>query len=236
VVEHLLVAVWRAPTVSLDACRSRVLGEWVPEAVAHEALRTLTVSLAEDDQGAYAREPDAHGLVPTVDVVCRIGLERAHDLDDIPARDLFHPFARRVEAWRVDLHRPLTWERTWPDGERAPGVKMVSFMRRADGLTHQQFVRHWTERHAPLARRHHVGLWNYTQNVVRRAYTPGGGRIDGIAELHFRSRADFEERFFDSDEGRAVIMEDVRRFMGPPGPETALMSELPVRTDDAPGR
>ena len=71
---------------------------------------------------------------------------------------------------------------------------MVSFMRRAEGLSHGQFVRHWTEKHTPLARAHHVGSWNYTQNVVRRAYTPGGDAIDGIAELHFRTRADFEER------------------------------------------
>jgi uncharacterized protein (TIGR02118 family) len=119
--------------------------------------------------------------------------------------------------------------RETPAGEPAPGVKMVSFMRRADGLTHEQFVRHWTENHTPLARRHHLGLWNYTQNVVRRALTPGGAAIDGVAELHFRTREDYEERFFDSDEGRAVIMADVPRFMRPPSRETALMRELPLR-------
>ena len=111
---------------------------------------------------------------------------------------------------------------------------MVSFMERAEGLTHEQFARHWTERHTPLAVRHHVGLWNYTQSVVRRAYTPGGNAIDGIAELHFRSREDFADRFFDSDEGRAVIMADVKRFMTRPRPETALMRELPIRTADEP--
>ena len=228
--EHLLVAVWRAPRVAFDACREQLLGPWVREALAETPGMTLTVSVADDDQGPYAKQPDAAGLVPTVDALMHVGLERAHDLDDIPARDLLHSFARRVEAWRVDIQRPREWERTWPDGAWAPGVKMVSFMRRAEGLTRQQFTRHWTERHAPLALRHHVGLWNYTQNVVRLAYTPGGGQIDGIAELHFRTREDFEERFFDSDDGRAVIMEDVKRFMGPPGPETALMRELPVRT------
>jgi uncharacterized protein (TIGR02118 family) len=107
---------------------------------------------------------------------------------------------------------------------------MVSFMARADGLTHEQFARHWTENHTPLALRHHVGLWNYTQNVVRRAYTPGGGAIDGIAELHFRTRSDFVDRFFDSDEGRAVILEDVNQFMARPLPETSVMRELPLRT------
>jgi uncharacterized protein (TIGR02118 family) len=106
-------------------------------------------------------------------------------------------------------------------------------MRRAEGLSHEQFVRHWIENHTPLARRHHIGLWNYTQNVVRRALTPGGAAVDGVAELHFRTRDDFENKFFDSDEGRAVILADVERFMMPPSKETALMRELLLKSAGA---
>jgi uncharacterized protein (TIGR02118 family) len=195
-----------------------------------DAVETCTVNLAQSDQGPYERTPDADGLVPNCDALIALGLTRAHDLDDVPQRDLLHGLVRRMEVWRVDPHRPIGWDRTWPDGEYAPGVKLVSFIQRKDELTHEQFARHWTEQHAPLARRHHVGLWNYTQNVIRRAYTPGGGTFDGIAELHFRTRDDFADRFFDSDEGRTVIVEDVERFMARPRPETALMRELPLRT------
>ena len=85
------------------------------------------------------------------------------------------------------------------------------------------------EKHAPLACTHHVGLWNYTQNVVRRAYTPGGAAIDGVAELHFRSRESFDTEFYDSDDGRAAIRQDVTRFMAKPGGSAALMRELPLR-------
>jgi uncharacterized protein (TIGR02118 family) len=229
-VEHILVGLWRAAAVDSGECRQRLLERWAPIALASGDVEALTLSLAEPDQGAYTREPDANGLVPNCDALLALGLTRAHDIDDVPARDELHAVARRVEVWRVDPRRPIAWDRTWPDGEMAPGVKMVSFMRRADGLSHEQFVRHWTERHTPLAKQHHVGLWNYTQNVVRRAYTPGGGSVDGIAELHFRSRDDFEHKFFDSDEGRAAILGDVKQFMAGPSPETAIMRELPVRT------
>lgn len=228
--EHLLVAIWRAPNVSLESIAAGIVDEWAPEALADATVDTCTVSLAQPDQGQYTREPDARGLVPNCDAVISLGLTRAHDLDDVPARDSLHALARRVEVWRVDPQRPLVWERSWPDGEYAPGIKMVSFMQRADALTHEQFVRHWTENHTPLALRHHVGLWNYTQNVVRRAYTPGGNAIDGVAELHFRTPDDFVYRFFDSDDGRAVILADVARFMSRPRPDTALMRELPLRT------
>ena len=142
---------------------------------------------------------------------------------------MLHPITRRVEVWRVDSRRPLAWDRDWPDGEYAPGVKMVSFMQRADALTHEQFAQHWTENHTPLALRHHIGLWNYTQNIVRRSLTPGGNPIDGIAELHFRTQDDFVYRFFDSDDGRAAILADVGKFMARPRPETALMRELPLK-------
>jgi uncharacterized protein (TIGR02118 family) len=228
--EHLLVALWRAASVTPAEVTARIVGEWAPEALATEGLESCTVSFAETDQGPYSREPDAAGLVPNCDALVALGLARAHDLDDVPVRDTLHALARRVEVWRVDTRSPLAWDRDWRDGEYAPGIKMVSFMQRAEGLTHEQFARHWTENHTPLAVRHHLGLWNYTQNVVRRAYAPGGDSIDGVAELHFRTRTDLDERFFDSDEGRAVILADVRRFMSRPRPETALMRELPLRT------
>jgi uncharacterized protein (TIGR02118 family) len=228
--EHLLVAVWRAVNVSSVSVAAGVVDAWAPEALARTTVESCTVSVADPDQGPYTHEPDAQGLVPNCDVLVSLGLTRAHDLDDVPARDTLHALARRVEVWRVDPRQPITWERTWPDGEYAPGVKMVSFMARADGLTHEQFARHWIERHTPLAVRHHVGLWHYTQNVVRRSYTPGGNAIDGIAELHFRTREDFRDRFFDSDDGRSAIVADVGRFMSRPRPETALMRELPLRS------
>ena len=228
--EHVIVAIWRAPSVSSESVVNGIVEHWAPEALGHEAVETCAVSLAEPDQGVYRHEPDANGLVPNCDALISLGLTRAHDLDDVPERDALHALARRVEVWRVDCHRPLVWDRDWADGEYAPGVKMVSFMQRAEAITHEQFAQHWTEHHTPLALKHHVGLWNYTQNVVRRAFTPGSDKIDGIAELHFRTQDDFVYRFFDSDDGRAAILADVAKFMARPLPETSLMRELPLKT------
>ncbi len=90
-------------------------------------------------------------------------------------------------------------------------------------MDHDAFARHWTERHAPLALRRHVGLADYHQYVVTETLTMGTPPIDGVARLGFVTRADFDERFFDSDEGRAEIMADVARFMDRPGPETTLV-------------
>jgi len=228
--ENLLVGLWRAAEIEPATCHARVLDDWAHAALRSPAVQSLTVSVADADQGVYTVTADERGIVPNCDVLIALGVERAHDLDDIPERSALYAVAREVKIWRVDIRTPASWERTWPDGEEAPGLKLVSFMRRADGLSHEQFVRHWTERHAPLALRHHIGLWNYRQNVVRRAFTPGGADVDGIAELHFRSRDDFDTKFFDTDDGRTVIMTDVKRFMQRPSRDAALMRELPLRT------
>ncbi len=214
----MIVALWRAPGADVTI----VHDVWAPKALAAPSVEACTVSFADGEQGTLTGEH--------VDVLIALGLTRAHDLDDVPERDILYSIAREVNVWRVDVHRPITWERTWPDGEYAPGVTRVSFVQRAEGLTHEQFVRHWREQHAPLARVHHAGLADYTQNVVRRAYTPGGAGVDGIAQLRFRTRADLEERFYDSDEGKAIIRADVARFIARRASTATVMRELPLRT------
>jgi uncharacterized protein (TIGR02118 family) len=209
--EHLLVAVWRAPGADLAAVRDA----WAEVALPIDNVQSCTISLAEADQGRF-------GAGDPVDMLIALGLRQAHDLDDVPERDILYRAAREVNVWRVDPHHQIV-------GDVPTTIKMVSFATRAAQLSHEQFVRHWTEVHAPLARRHHAGLADYTQNVVRRAYTPGGNTVDGIAELRFRSRDDFEHRFYDSDEGRDVIRADVRQFIAHPSGQAALMHELQLR-------
>ena len=136
--------------------------------------------------------------------------------------------ARRVDVWRVLSYRRKGDEPT-ASSAPTPGIKYVSFVMRADGLAHEQFVRHWSERHTTLALEHHVGMTGYVQRVVRRAYTPGGRTIDGIAELTFASRADLDERFYDSDEGKRIIGDDVVRFIQRVPGSPTLMTEHVLR-------
>jgi len=71
--------------------------------------------------------------------------------------------------------------------------KSLSLLTRRPGLSHEQFVRHWVEIHAPLA--HAVpGVLRYVQNHIvderRRADIPETEvAVDGIAELWYDDRA-----------------------------------------------
>ncbi len=102
-------------------------------------------------------------------------------------------------------------ERSWALGERSPGMKMIAALRRAPGLTHEQFVDHWLNTHVPLALEHVLGMWRYVTNVVAAPLWPGAPDIDGIVEVHY-----LEKRRFDSPEGEAIMNADVAQFLSPP--------------------
>ena len=72
-------------------------------------------------------------------------------------------------------------------------IKSLSLLTRKPGLSHDAFVRHWLEVHAPLA--HAVpGLKRYVQNHIiderhRADIATTEVAIDGVAELWFDDRA-----------------------------------------------
>jgi uncharacterized protein (TIGR02118 family) len=71
-------------------------------------------------------------------------------------------------------------------------IKSISLLTRRLELTHEQFVRHWIEIHAPLA--HAVpGMRRYVQNHIEGARTRPDipetlVDVDGIAETWFDDR------------------------------------------------
>ena len=118
-----------------------------------------------------------------------------------------------LDAYLVDERVLIDYERDWPDGVKSPGVRRISFVQAAPGVSRQEMADHWADVHGPIARVHHPALWRYVQNVVVEPITADAPTVDGIAELHFRSVADLRDRFYDSDEGRRIVADDVRRFL-----------------------
>ena len=180
-----------------------------PESLGGLAAAGVAVQPALTDQGPYARGTP-FGAFVVGDATLDLAMLRG----------------TTVWAWRVE-------ERVPRSGPADCAVAMVSLMRRRPGSTPSEFRTHWTERHAPLALRRHVGLADYHQFVVEECLTPAAPEIDGVARLGFVTRSDFDTRFFDSDAGRAEIMEDVARLMDRPGPETTLVG--PAGRPDGPG-
>ena len=79
---------------------------------------------------------------------------------------------------------------------RKPLIKSIGLLTRKDGLSHDQFVQHWYEVHAPLA--HAVpGVRRYVQSHILAERTRPdiptiNVEIDGIAELWYDDREAME--------------------------------------------
>jgi hypothetical protein len=154
-----------------------------------------------------ADEPAEH----PADVVA-VAMAWFHGPPDPTAPQRWFPDAR-VDTYVVEEHVRIDYARDWPDGIESPGVRRISFVQSAPGLSRSEMARHWGEVHWPIARVHHPALWRYVQNVVVERFTSDAPVVDGIAELHFRAIADLRDRFYDSDEGRQIVAHDVSEFL-----------------------
>jgi uncharacterized protein (TIGR02118 family) len=95
-------------------------------------------------------------------------------------------------------------------------IKTVALLARKDGLSHEDFVKHWAEIHAPLA---YVcpGVARYTQTVVKsssiRTDVPGMDvAVDGVAELWFADQAALD--LFNASPATRRLRDDGATFIG----------------------
>lgn len=95
-------------------------------------------------------------------------------------------------------------------------IKAISLLVRKDGLTREQFVKHWLEVHAPLA--HAVpGIRRYVQSHLiderkRPDIPPLDIEVDGIAELWYDDR-EAMARALSTPEAK-TLHADGARFIG----------------------
>lgn len=118
--------------------------------------------------------------------------------------------AADIGLYRVTVRRMRHQRRFWPPDTVSPGVTAAFAMLRKPGLTHEQADGHWRDHHAPLALRHHPGMWHYHQVSVDGVLD--GPSYDGFALCAFASEQEMAERFFGGPEDREIISTDVAKF------------------------
>ncbi|MGZ6371726.1 MAG: EthD domain-containing protein [Bdellovibrionota bacterium] len=95
-------------------------------------------------------------------------------------------------------------------------IKRASLLQRKPGISHQEFVKHWVEIHAPMARAC-PGIGRYALTIIKSASTrkdvaPYEIQVDGIAELWFKSQADFDA--YSSSPATKRLRDDGATFIG----------------------
>jgi|TARA_B110000438_G_scaffold108778_1_gene106791 uncharacterized protein (TIGR02118 family) len=108
-------------------------------------------------------------------------------------------------------------------GATSPGITAIFPLLRHPNFTHKQADSHWRDIHAPLALKHHPGMWDYTQLSIVQTFS--GTPIDGFALVSFESLIDMKERFFGDDNDREVIYKDVATFADSESPRRVITTE-----------
>jgi uncharacterized protein (TIGR02118 family) len=95
-------------------------------------------------------------------------------------------------------------------------IKRASLLARKPGISHVEFVKHWSEVHAPMARAC-PGISRYTLTIIKSSSTrkdvlPIDVQVDGIAELWFKNQADFDA--YQASPATKRLRDDGATFIG----------------------
>ena len=95
-------------------------------------------------------------------------------------------------------------------------IKRASLLQRKPGISHEEFVKHWVEIHAPMARAC-PGIGRYTLTIVKSTATrkdvaPYEIQVDGIAEMWFKSQPDFDA--YSASPATKRLRDDGATFIG----------------------
>lgn len=104
-------------------------------------------------------------------------------------------------------------------------IKMVDFLVRADGYSHEEFAERWQGEHAAIAQ-DLPGLRKYTTSVPTN---PDAAEYDGVLELYFDDAAALNAAF-ESEIGQAV-QADAAEFIDLEAGPTLVVDET-VQLDE----
>jgi uncharacterized protein (TIGR02118 family) len=201
----------RRADLTHEAYVDRLLGGHVPIALRHHpTLRRYTVNVVEQSS------PDSLALDSIGELSFDSLLDYRKRLYDSPEGERI--IARDVAGFLAGATAYATSEivqRTPPParlGERSCGVKFVAAVRRADRLSHEDFVHGWLERHVRLVLAD-PSVRGYKTNVVDSCLAPDAPAYDGIAELYFDSTADLEAHIRMSRDEQKPIRADIQGFV-----------------------
>jgi uncharacterized protein (TIGR02118 family) len=95
-------------------------------------------------------------------------------------------------------------------------IKRASLLGRKPGISHEEFVKHWVEVHAPMARAC-PGIGRYTLTIVNSSSTRKDVaafevQVDGIAELWFKDQDAFD--LYQNSPATKRLRDDGATFIG----------------------
>jgi len=97
-------------------------------------------------------------------------------------------------AYAVTDAYPVAYEKTWENGEKSPGVCLLTLFKQKRSIDYQTFINRWHNSHTPLSLKIHP-LWHYNRNVVDTKLSENSATWDGIVEEHMRTKSELLNPF-----------------------------------------
>lgn len=175
---------------------SKIIKEVVP-AMQKLGARQITVNITDLDEPVKAASPNRiAGAWDQFGVALHFWLDSIDQRAGIEA--LFNPLGLHFDGYLVTESVPQRFERTWPDGERRPGVTQFCANAKPENISEEDFYYNWQVTHSKISFDLHPHRWSYVRNAVARPLTPKAPPFRAIVLEHFRELRDFtdESRYF----------------------------------------
>lgn len=238
--EKLVYLVWERPSTPAEEWGERVRGQLVP---ALTSLEPRALWLTVDDDGADASPPVP---VPDDELPVRLAVSIWLDNHDLRGtyEDALRSFGVRRAGYLVTeslvedygTTPARTAPRDWPDGDRSPGITVLTTFCKRGGLDERTFFEHWYGHQTPMS----AGMQprvRYVRNAVVRGVTPGAPPLDAIVEESWPTVEHLTDpnTFFGTDdsselgENIRVMLDSMKVFADSTSLRTYTMSEYLLR-------
>ncbi|MBC7171244.1 MAG: hypothetical protein H5U40_02395 [Polyangiaceae bacterium] len=166
--------------------RRTILLERSAPALLERGARYLQVNVADDRVDVSSPAPRLPGSDEPF--VAQVNVWANDDADHRIFEDVLRAAGFDPACYRVDEslyteygENAHSGPRTWPDGERSPGILAVTLLERPARVPKEEWMRRWFGRQSPMSE------WmqpraRYVRNIVLEPLTPGAFPYEGIVE------------------------------------------------------
>ncbi len=182
--EKLMYLVWLEADRTRDDVAELLLGPVRSELLALEP-RGLSMDVWDAASDIPAPVPTPEGETPLHGLVS-VWLDSVEQRR--PYEEVLGGVARRLAGYSVveSLYRDYggnRWSepRTWPDGERSPGVLTVALIQQHPELSYEEWITRWHTRISPITEQIQPRC-RYVRNAVFRPLTEGAPPVAAIVE------------------------------------------------------
>lgn len=221
--EKVCLAWWRDPEAAPQGEH-----DLLTTLTAHRAVRAATLHVEAPEHAGLRHGAGEGGRLLTA--LASVWLDSYQDLpDELDAQ----------AGWLVceSVPQPYGTAFSWDEGQRSPGLALVTLLDKPAAVDDAEFYRCWHELHRATTAQCHP-FTSYVRNEVARALTPGAPAVRGIVTESAPDVQDFLDphRFYvsggDSDRLRVNqkrVFGEVVQFIDMVSIQVAPMSEYVVR-------